>query len=84
MTKQTKTSKLSDLELQTSLYWNLSCVWNGRQVGPQNLTTGKALNWLNDLIYHLNPKRPLAHRINNLKQDIVIGKEEPHGKVATR
>lgn len=64
--------RLSDeLEQKTQQYWNISRFWN-RGKGKQ-ITTGDALVVCSDVMYSTNSTRPIAHAMETLREEIIIG-----------
>lgn len=66
--------KQLSLAEKTRQYWNLSRIWYGIP-GTRSISTGEALHRLNNVTEQLNPNRPLAIRVFNLKSDIILGKD---------
>jgi hypothetical protein len=58
------------LEEMTQTYWRLSRVWNGHSA--ELIETGIALLLCNDMVYSVNPVRPIVRVSKQLRDEIVI------------
>jgi hypothetical protein len=63
------TTAADELEQHTRMYWDVSMAWNG--IIPGNITVEDALNCTGESLRHLDPNRPLANRIRQLRHDII-------------
>lgn len=63
------------LEEMTQTYWRLSRVWNGRS--DELIETGIALVLCNDMVYGMNPVRPIVRVSKQLRDEIVIDERKP-------
>lgn len=69
------TTAAHELETRTREYWDLSMTWNG--IIALGITVEDAFEVTGNSLARLDPNRPLAKRIRQLRQDIIsYGDEE--------
>lgn len=68
------------LEEKTRVYWAMSSAYNGRT--PKPITAEHLFKRVNNTLAELDPQRPLAKRLINLKEEVVKGPE--HEDVANQ
>lgn len=67
----TMLSTVKELETNTQQYWRISQVWNAKS--DEQIETGDAIEFCNDLRYGMNPHRPICIRAAILLDEIIQG-----------
>lgn len=72
-------SYVSELERKTRWYWRISSQLRERSL--EQIPTFLAIEMCNDIVYGVNPARPLTHRMKKLRVECIMGELDPNPNI---